>query len=347
MDTPFELYRAHFREPSGKTILPYHPFCNRYQPLTALRALLEPRFRQSFAAVQASSGRAPLSLSEIVSNVTVSCELMLLWAALAKKMSDTTLTQASAQLAGFLSPLVAEDFLTLWTPEREYQEEEARLVAHLFKQAVGKTNAPCERPSLFEEVSVQPTEECLADPAIGYELFRSEGAALALTNSGSQTGLGAARIGDVYVPAFGPHGSPLSHPDRFGIGSGLDGWAPTIADKEVWFHVQGNVEPSCVKILVDSVGVKNSFAFVFYVKADECVVQGRSFKPRSLARFCKEADQIEFRGKASKVLFSLDASLKIEIIPLAADRAFWGASFLVAAWLPLCRATTAFNMVAK
>ena len=90
-------------------------------------------------------------------------------------------------------------------------------------------------------------------------------------------------------------------------------------------------------------GVKNPFAVVFYVKAEECVVQGRNFKPRSLARFCKEADQVEFRGKTSKVLFSLDAALKIEIIPLAEDRAFWGASFLVAVWLPLTRATTNFR----
>ena len=163
---------------------------------------------------------------------------MLLWASLAGKMEDETLAQASAKLAGFLSPIVAEDFLTLWTPEREYQEEEARLAANLFNQAVGKT--PWDRSSLFEEVSIHPSEECLTDPAIGYELSRSGDAALAISNSGAQTGLGAARIGDVRVPAFGPHGAPLSHPDLFGIGSGLDGWAPAFADKEVWFKVRGN-----------------------------------------------------------------------------------------------------------
>jgi hypothetical protein len=350
--TPLDLY-LHIRELTGKSILPDHPFYTTYQPLAALRAWFDSRFVSRLAPVQAPSGRAPLSTDAAwplgICNVAMSCQLAFLWALLAEKNKDTALAKAAADLAGYLSPIVSEGLTTLWSREREYQAEEVRFSTDLLKRAMGRVvlSDIDAWPSLFQEnIAITPSPDVLSDPSIGYELLRTDGLAVAVSASGWQTGAGAARIGELSILSFGPHVAPLSNPELYGIGPGEDGWCSVHAAKEVWLRTRATVEPRKLNFFIDSAGAETSLpvAYVFYIRADECLVGGRSFKPRTLPRFHGEADKIEFRIKSSKIMFSCASRLKMDIIPLAEDRAFWGASFLLAVWLPPFHATTHFQL---
>jgi len=340
------------RELIGKKPLPPHPFFPLYQPLAALRAWANFGIVQRIAPVQVLSGRAPLSgdmIGSQTSNVAVSCQLAVLWAHLAEKMYDVALAKAADDLAGFLAPIVSEGLTTLWTPEREYREEESRLSSNLLLRAMGHAVPFLDSevfPFSLENVArINPAKEVYQDPSIGYELVRGEEATIALTGGGWQTSAGAARVGDLEIPAFGPHLAPLSNSELFGVGPGEDGWFCAYSAKEVWLRARGTAGTRCIGISLDSVGVQTEapLAFVFYIRADECRVAGRVFKPQSLARFSGEADAVEFTVKSSKIGFLTEPGLKLEIIPLAGDGAFWGATFLLAAWLPSYQATTNFR----
>jgi hypothetical protein len=270
-------------------------------------------------------------------NVRVSCQLAVLWASLAEKTGDESLMQAAERLARFLFPIVSEGLMTLWTPEREYREEEDSVSTALFLQSVG--HSEMSRDPMFQLqriISIDEAKNVLHDPSIGYEFIKGVDAVLAISGAGWQTAAGSARVGEVEIPAFGPHVAPLSDGELFGIGPGEDGWFCAHAAKEVWLRVRGDAGDRSVNIYLDSVGVQpeKPIAFVFYIRADECRVDGRVFKPRSLTRYSGTAEGVEFMAKSSKMLFSTDPGLKIEIIPLAGDRDFWGASFLLAIWLP-------------
>ncbi|HEV7738654.1 MAG TPA: hypothetical protein VGO47_14935, partial [Chlamydiales bacterium] len=213
MTTPFDLYKQ-MRESIGKKPLPPHPFFAVYQPLGALRAWVDPNFARRIAPVQVPSGRAILSsdmTGSQVASVAMSCQLAVLWATLgahlAEKMHDEALAKAADDLAGFLAPIVSEGLTTLWTPEREFREEESRLSSNLFLRAMGRA-APFSESEVFpfslENVArINPTKEVFRDPSIGYELMRGEEAAIAITGGGWQTSAGAARLGDLEIPAFG------------------------------------------------------------------------------------------------------------------------------------------------
>ena len=351
MTTPFDLYKQ-FRESIGKKPLPPHPFFSTYQPLAALRAWADPNFARRIAPVQVPSGRALLSndmTGAQVASVATSCQLAVLWSELASRMQDASLAKAADDLAAFLEPIVSERLTTLWTPEREFREEESRLSVNLLLRALGRETS-CEESDLFpfsldSTLRINPAKEVLQDSSIGYELVRGEDSAIAVSGAGWQTSAGAARIGDLEIPAFGPHLAPLSHAELFGVGPGEEGWFCAHAAKEAWLRARGTASNQCIGISLDSVGVQTDspLAFVFYLRADECRIAGRIFKPRSLARFSGEPDSVEFIAKSSKVAFSVDRGVKLELIPLAGDGAFWGSTFLLAAWLPSYQATTNFH----
>jgi hypothetical protein len=273
----------------------------------------------------------------------------MLWASLANKLEDAPLTQAAERLAGFLSPIVSEGLMTLWTPEREYRETEDCLSSEIFLQWIGRSSSVLDSAvfpfCVQNNICINPAKDVLQDPSIGYEMLKGEDAVIAISAAGWQTGAGAARIGDVEIPAFGPHLAPLSDGELFGIGPGEDGWFCAHAEKEVWMRARGAAGCRSVSLSLDSVGVQpeKPMAFVFYIRADECMAGGKVFKPRSLARYSGPADAVEFTAKSSKISFSTDPGLKIEIIPLAGDNDFWGASFLLAVWLPSFSATTGFR----
>jgi hypothetical protein len=279
----------------------------------------------------------------------VSSQLAVLWAHLAEKMHDAALAKAADNLAGFLAPIVSEGLTTLWTPEREFREEESRLSSNLFLRAMGHAVTVSESEvfpfSLENVVQFKRANEVYQDPSIGYELVRGKEAGIAITGAGWQTSAGAARVGDLEIPAFGPHLAPLSNAELFGVGPGEDGWFCAHAAKEVWLRARGTAGNRSVGISLDSVGVHTEapLAFVFYIRADECRVAERVFKPQSLARFSGETESVEFTAKSSKIDFSINPGLKLEIIPLAGDGAFWGATFLLAVWLPSFQATTTFR----
>lgn len=355
MNTPLDLYMQ-MRECMGKQTLPTHPFYAMYQPLAALRALEDLRWAKNHAPLQMSSGRAPLwcggdALQGALSPIALSCQLAILWAMLAEKWKDENLSRAAADLAGFIAPIISEGLTTLWTSERDYEPVESDWSSKIFLSAIGR---PCGTfdsnavPWVFQQkIQLTPSLDKTSDPSVGYELLRAESVALALSGSGYQTSAGAARVGALEIPAFGPHLAPLSQAELFGIGPGESGWFCAHADKEVWFSVRGKVSNGAINILLDSRGVQpeKPIAFAFYIKADQSSIQGKVFKAKSIARYSGDSQPVEFSAKDAKISFTVSQGLKMELIPLAGDRAFWGASFLLAIWLPSLHETISFNFI--
>jgi hypothetical protein len=147
------------------------------------------------------------------------------------------------------------------------------------------------------------------------------------TLNGSKAGAGAMRLGSVRVLAFGPHGHPLTHSNLFGICEAGSKWFCSAAQKEVWFQVEANSSSFSLHSL--GISFEKPMAFAFYVKAGECRIGERVFKPKSLQRFLGEASAVQFDGATLEI----DRPLKIELIPLAGSQSFWGADFLLAFWL--------------
>ena len=347
MTTPFDLY-LQCKELIGKQNLPNHPFFNLYQPLSALRA----KDAKSVAPFLTETGRAPLC-SDVFwpqgsfPNIRASFELALLWAMLSKKTNDPTFLDAANKLAGFLEPLITEKLTTLWTMEKEYQEEQDLHACHLFLQAIGKSPTKVVDSFFDPTIALEPNGQCLNDPSIGYELLREEQVALAITASGDQTMAGACRIGDIEIRAFGPHLAPLSNSELFGIGPGEEGWFCASAAKEIWCKIRGEVDPRGLTLFLNSAGITSEkpMAFVFYLRAKECVLGAKVLKPKSLARIITEKEQVTIRGESTEIIFSCTSRQKIEVIPLAGEKAFWGSSFLLAVWLPAFHATTEFRFL--
>ena len=353
--SPFDHYRQirdQVMERGLALRLPRHPFVNIYQPLQALRAvtaLPDLHFVKSLAPVISDSGEAPLCQSSCwpvgrFPNLGVSCQLAMLWAILAQRIDDAELRRSASRLSAFLAPILEERLTTLWTPEREDRTEETALSAALLLRSLGKTVSLEPFSSLREEgffsflyhgnPQIEVEKEALKDPSLQYELFRSENTAWAITADGWQTSAGAIRIGDVYIPAFGPQAAPLNDPLCFGIGRGSSGWFHSFAEPESWFCLE-SLSATHPSFLLQSAGIsaEKPMAFVFYVRSDECKVQGRVYKPNSLQRFAAEAYELEFAAKETRLSLTIDRPLKTEIIPLAGSSSYWGATFLAAFWL--------------
>lgn len=366
--TPFDQYRQirdQQIEGGPGLRLPRHPFVNIYQPLQALRALMalpELRFVECLALNQSESGEAPLCVAACwpagrFPNLAVSCQLALLWTDLARRLKDDRLADAGKRLTGFLSPMIAERLTTLWTPEREYREEETALSCNLLLRSMGKDfNPECfdaisEQPFFSylhqSDLRIEPEKEVETDVELGYTLIRKDNVGWAYTSKGWHMPAGAIRIAEVEIPAFGPHRSPLSDPLMFGIGPGDNQWFSSFAAKECWFCIEPiEAEERQISFILHSAGVSLSkpLSFAFYIRADECAVGNCIYKPNSLQRFCQEAKSIDFSSGQTKISLSVDRPLTIEVIPLAGDSGFWGAKFLAAFWLPPFHSKTHFRI---
>jgi hypothetical protein len=235
--------------------------------------------------------------------------------------------EAAETLAEKLAPIVLGGFWTLWTLEREYSEEETRLSCALFLQAIGRIEesdrlySPTLPNSPFFSHLYRARIQLKISPSI------PPIEKIAWTLNGSRAGAGAMRAGSVRIVAFGPHAYPLSNPHLFGISEAGTQWFCATAQKDVWFQVEAKEEGFSLHSL--GITFEKPMAFVFYVKAGECRIGDRVFKPKSLQRFLGEASVVQF----DEAFLAIDRPLKIELIPLAGGENFWGADFLLAFWL--------------
>jgi hypothetical protein len=310
-----------------------HPLGKGFQPTEALMRLSG--FPTRAIIRQNASGLAPIS---DFPRLAEGCQLALLWAILGEK-------QAAEKLAAILLPLLTTRLLTIWSIESEYNELETRRSAALLLRALGREkeaidllpNAPCQDPFftylMQQNVQIGAVEPLFSDPDYGYQFHQSRQAVFASTLSGKNNGAGLCRIGSLQIPAFGPQGAPLSDAAQFGIERGENGWFCTKANKETWCHLQATCSDKSIQLDWQTIGSNQDkpIALSFYIIADVCRIEGRTFKPKSLQRFSGLIKRAEFGPHSIET----DHPVKAELIPLAGEGCFWGASFLLAFWLPL------------
>ena len=283
------------------------PFARKFPLNQALR---------SWAAFLEQKNCPPASLEISQQPLSVLCQQALLWAALGKETGEQRYQQAANRLAGMLAPIV--QFPALWTLESEYLKEETLIAVDVFRRALGH---PSERKipegffSELEHLTLVP-EEPTSRP---YEQFEQDGDAMVYLLEGNRAALGAARLGPTQILAFGLQTNPQSF--------GVDIVNDYVRKEEVWIHV----ERRAFAFSLQSTGLKAPLYLAFYLDAKQCVINEKIFKPRSLNKFQGSAEKIQFDG----VCLTPNGSFPTELIPLAGDNSFWGATFLLTFRLPL------------
>ncbi len=134
------------------------------------------------------------------------------------------------------------------------------------------------------------------------------------------------------IAAFGPQIHPLNEPQMFGVHRGMidSQWMALSANQEIWFEYNPHPEQKGFEVRFIGLSSNKPLFFVFYVKADQAIIQDETYVPRSLKRYSKEAQQVVFKKEES--LFSIENKnpLKMELIPLAGVGSFWDSDFLLA-----------------
>lgn len=333
--TPYELY-LFVRELVAEGTFPEirHPWFRDYPPLQALHELA---IRQSSSSYRKPN---PPFVPEIPQPlpIGVACQLALMWAILGYKCE-------ASKLAAQLEPFVRQKFTSLWTPEREYNEDETLLSFALLLRALGyteeynrlyRTSFPKNQffMWLFNHHIRIETAQVKSDPIA--HLIQGDLSTIALCSHQNRAQLGALRLGNIHIPSFGPHGTPFSHSHLFGISDlpEKEGWFCSVASKETWFQLNPIDSQS---LSLQSIGVDpdKPIYFVFYVRASECVIGDRPFKPQSLQRFSGEVNSVRFIEGEDRLEMATDRPLPIELIPLAGGDSFWGASFLLGFRVPI------------
>lgn len=321
------------QDPSLESVLS-HPFAKKFPGSAVLRAWF------SHIAGKISPPILPTLYSPGTATIAEYCQLALLWAAFGKAAGRDDFSEEARKLAGWLAPLVLEGMTSLWSSDRE--DPDGCVSCALFLRAIGQdiAVAPTSRFFAFLEqlkIRIDPlTTSC------DYQLFRGPEWTAAFTWVGKGSSAGAFRTGGVKIPAFGPQGAPLSDLSQFGIESAAGGerWFSATGCKETWFKV----EPKGCSFSVQSAGITKPLAWVFYVSADLCQIEGKTFKPKSLHRFLGDGQKAQFSAALKNLVIESSHPLKMELIPLAGDASFWGASFLLAFWLSPHLGKTSFEM---
>lgn len=174
----------------------------------------------------------------------------------------------------------------------------------------------------------------VADPEFGLLFQKTEEARSVVTLAGEKTSLGAFSAGGIEVRAFGPHMLPLNDARGFGVlrlpdSLPMERWTAIAHFPEAWMEVSSQLEKGEFRLSLRFLGLKvdKPIAFVFYVKAPHCEVEGEKLQPKSLQRIQGEAKPVLFGGEV-EIASALPA--KMEVIPLAGEGYFWNCEYLVA-----------------
>ncbi len=181
------------------------------------------------------------------------------------------------------------------------------------------------RENEFQEREKGPFTPLKSRAAFHHTLICTPQLEAVLTLDGDRTSLGVIRIGEVEVRAFGPENGIL----HFGIeGRGMDGWARSAADPEVWLEMKSETEGEGLRLNFKFVGVRpeKPLSFAFYIKAKLCEVQKNLLYPKSLHRFVGEAQEVCFNQKC---LIETPHPHRLQVIPLAGEGCFWNTDFLL------------------
>jgi hypothetical protein len=147
--------------------------------------------------------------------------------------------------------------------------------------------------------------------------------------------LGAGQIGTLQILSFGLQGDPCTEQSLFGVDFASKEHVRVSALPKVWVHVEPKqIGPQEFSLSLQATGLEaeKPLYLVFYLRAASCQINNLLYKPKSLGRF---------QGVAQKIQFLQEGCLEtahpglVELVPLAGDGPFWGASFLLAFRFPL------------
>jgi hypothetical protein len=308
-------------------------------------ALLSYPFARNFPLIQALRFSAcfleqkphpypDLSVGDL--SLGLQCQLALLWALLAKDTGQERYQKAANQLAGAIAPLVMGGLTTFGTREEDFSLEETKASVGLFLEALGHSSPKENLEGFFLELQNAQLrlfpDEPLAKP---YELLEGEDAVMAYTLQGNRVSLGAARMGALQILAFGLQGEPCTEQKLFGADIHSKGYVNASAFKKIWVQTEFTLSgPQEFSLSMQAVGMESEtpLYLVFYVKARSCQINNQIYKPKSLGKFRGEAQRVRFLGDA---FFETAHPSAVELVPLAGEGLFWGASFLLAFRFPL------------
>lgn len=212
-----------------------------------------------------------------------------------------------------------------------------------------------------------PSEGFVLDPLIHDEEralvgLRSESGHVVCTLSGGYTGLGTLLRGDLEVVTYGPQRSPYGDCASFGVlnfsSDAVVSWGQDAFSIEGTVKIPGEemcamsipLPKNCgsstlwadvkqeyrehaltIDLLLMGYEVPKNLAFVFYVKASQCLVHSsKVIHPRSLDRYEGVVRAVELVGeKGSLQLVPAQQKGTMEVIPLSGGSSFWGADFLI------------------
>ncbi len=208
---------------------------------------------------------------------------------------------------------------------------------------------------------------------IGYRSPKNKSASVSgiATLYGGLSGMGCFHKGDVQIVNFGPQHLPLGDCTGFGLEGTeklLSGRLQTFETRETGFILEGvarmaprpkdfksfgtyrhgdpsgcwidtkiEMENDRLSLAISYNGIFDDslFAFVFFVKALGCIVDGRQqIKAKSFQNYQGNICSAHFQGESSSIAISIEEGRQKEgemrVVPLGGGQNFWGADYLIA-----------------
>lgn len=277
-------------------------------------------------------------------NLAELCQVALLWSLSAKPH----FTEAAANLSSFLLPIIREELWTIWSRDEEYDAKETSLSVALLLRACGMESS-LPRPEepffayLFDQnLAIHCNKEKFEDPEVGYRLIGP----FALTQSGNKIPAATGRFGPIRFYAIGPQFADLS---QFGVSSSSSdrGWFQPTASKKTWLQLGIEGDEKGMTFSWQQVGIDPSrgLALGFYLSAKQVEIDSKVFKPKSLQKFSGDVFGARLQADESGADIRFDRQMRTELIPLAGEGCFWGASFLYSVHLPLFDTSFKFQLL--
>jgi hypothetical protein len=237
-------------------------------------------------------------------------------------------------------------------------ETPSRLPLYLFAvEAFLESQLPPPPPE------VKSLPEMIADPKVLIAGYRSSTRSVICSLSGSRTGIGYIRKGDVKILSYGPHGFPLTECQQYGIEAAATLGAGEMAVGENAFNLSriiklpaeppANNHPATFGMLpapFEFAEIRQEYAddilhvsykpyssrsrelgFAFFAQASNCLLSdGTLIKRKSLEQFSGKSQPLALQANhATLTLLPADGT-EMQIIPLAGSDDFWGADYLIA-----------------
>lgn len=193
-------------------------------------------------------------------------------------------------------------------------------------------------------------EKCSFDEKLSVSLIKSKWATFKkpqlsglISFEGRQSPLGMFKFQQMDIPAFGPQSMPINETNGFGILSTsgcyrfdgknhITGWIQWAYNQQ-WWQVEVDVQSDTIQIEISTKEEKlqKPFAFVFFVKAKQCLIQeDLILAPGSLEHYKGTNSQISFEKDHERISIQSLKDATTHVIPLAGEGCFWGGDFLLA-----------------